>query len=48
MLARLWKRPDNMRRVERPKPRLKNIYQPEPPIGFVPRSDPNFFYLSRR
>jgi hypothetical protein len=21
---------------------------PEPPMGFVPRSDPNFFYLARK
>jgi hypothetical protein len=28
-------------------PRLK-VYQPEPPIGFVRRSDPNFYFLGKR
>jgi hypothetical protein len=23
-------------------------YQPSPPVGFVPRTDPNFYFLSRR
>lgn len=30
------------------RPGLRGVYQPEPPIGFVPRSDPNFYFLNRR
>jgi hypothetical protein len=29
------------------KPRVHNRV-PETPIGFVPRSDPNFYFLSRK
>ncbi|MDB5178079.1 MAG: hypothetical protein JWN01_22 [Patescibacteria group bacterium] len=37
------------RNPRRPIYRPKATYRaPEPPIGFVPRSDPNFYFLSRK
>jgi hypothetical protein len=29
------------------RPRIINR-APEPPLGFIPRSDPNFYFLSRK
>ncbi|HSX48401.1 MAG TPA: hypothetical protein VLF41_02785 [Candidatus Nanoarchaeia archaeon] len=36
--------------IARPEPvRLRvKAFRPEPPLGFVPRTDPNFYFLSRR
>lgn len=34
--------------AERPRMISRYVYQPEPPMGFVRRSDPNFYYLQRR
>lgn len=38
------------RRAPATSPRLRysSVYQPEPPLGFIKRSDPNFYFLSRR
>lgn len=35
--------------VNRPQPvRIRvNVIRPEPPLGFVPRSDPNYYFLAR-
>lgn len=24
------------------------VYKPEPPLGFVPRTDPNFYFLQKK
>ncbi len=38
-----------VRHPRRPIYRPRVIYRiPEPPIGFVRRSDPNFYFLSRK
>lgn len=36
--------------VHRPEPvRIRvSVTRPEPPLGFVPRSDPNYYFLSNR
>ena len=31
----------------RPQP-SRNVYQPQPPLGFIRRTDPNFYFLTRR
>jgi hypothetical protein len=34
--------------AKRPNYSYARIAQPEPPLGFVPRSDPNYYFLRNR
>ena len=45
-LGKLLKGEESSNKV-RPMP-TRYVYQPQPPLGFVRRSDPNFYFLTRR
>lgn len=34
--------------VNKPQYVYSRVYRPEPPLGFVPRTDPNFYFLQKK